>query len=622
MCGIAGIIDFKGINKNQLLEMRDSMVHRGPDDAGVWINKGNTVGLAHRRLSIIDLSSAGKQPMSGMDETVWITYNGEIYNFPELRKELQSRGYVFKSNTDTEVILYAYKEWGTECLNKLNGMFAFGLYDEKKNLLFLARDRVGKKPIYYFYDRERFIFSSELKALLRDRTISKDINLRALNHYLTFGYIGGQLCIFKSVRKLPPAHALTYDINSKKLSIWQYWKAARVEDYSDNEEELLEELEALIEDAVKRRMISDVPLGAFLSGGVDSSLVVAMMCRVSNDHVKTFSIGFEEGKYNELPYARIVADHFNTEHSELIVKADAFSVLPELVKQFDEPFADSSMIPTYYVSKATREFVTVALSGDGGDELFGGYTHYLGTLGNYYMYKFIPSVVRKGISSLAELFPERLKGKRQFMRLRYDPYGAYIDRISHRYFKERYRKQLFSPEVLEELRESFWEPEISRKEYFEYINGDLVSRLTYTDFKTYLPDDILVKVDRTSMLVSLEVRAPLLDYRIAEFSFQKIPGNLKVKRIVLKYMLKKLARRLLPDELKIDRKWGFSIPVSEWFRGKLKTSIKETLINNDTHLFNKRFIERLLYEHNKGIDHGGRLFALFVFLLWWRNVYE
>ena len=619
MCGITGIADLRGLDEELLSRMRDMMFHRGPDASGLWISSDGTVGLAHRRLSILDLSEAGRQPLSDEGGRIWITYNGEIYNFQEIRKDLEKKGYVFRSHTDTEVIVNAYAEWDTDCLQKFNGMFAFGIYDERKKLIFLARDRVGKKPLYYASYNNRFVFASELKALLIDRSVPREIDLQAINHYLTFGYVGGERSIFRSVKKLPPAHAIVHNVGNGTDKIWKYWEPPPPNGLRISENEMLEELNAILEDAVRLRMISDVPLGAFLSGGIDSSLVVAMMSKVSSEPVKTFSIGFEETKYNELPYARIVANHFKTQHHEIMVKPDTFSVLPELIRQFDEPFADSSMIPTYYVSKATREYVTVALSGDGGDELFGGYTHYMGTLGNYYISRIIPLVLRRGIAHMADHLPETVKGKRQLLRLRHDPYDAFIDRCSHLYFNGRYRKQLLSNDIIAALGDGFMLPETVRRDYLIHNPYGFVNRLTYTDFMTYLPDDILVKVDRASMLVSLEVRAPLLDYRIAETSFTRIPGSFKIRGMTKKYLLKKLAEKVLPKELDIHRKWGFAVPVSEWFRGELFSELKETLMEDEDKLINRAFVTRLLTEHKAGIDHGGRLFTLLIFTLWKRN---
>jgi len=620
MCGIVGAVDPKGIDQPLLLKMRDSMVYRGPDDSGIWVSLDRTIGLAHRRLSIIDLTEAGRQPMSDPEEKVWLIFNGEIYNFLEIRKDLEKNGYVFKSHTDTEVILYAYKEWGTDCLEKFNGMFAFGIYDDREKIIFLARDRVGKKPLYYSLSSGKLIFASELKALLYDETLSRKIDFHALNHYLAFGYIGEDLCIYNGIKKLLPAHAMVYHIRDGSSRIWKYWEPPEPSNRNFSENELLEELEEILKDAVRLRMISDVPIGAFLSGGIDSSLVVAMMSRVLKETVKTFTIGFEEARYNELPYARVVANHFNTEHRELIVKIDGLSILPKLVKHFDEPFADSSMIPTY--SKATKEFITVALSGDGGDELFGGYSSYLGTLGNYYIARWIPLALRKQIGKIGEIAPKKMRHRRQLIRLQYDPYGAFIDRSTCMYFNEFHRKSLFQSDILLSLDHDFLRPELFRREYIMRCPYDFINALSHCDFKTYLPDDILVKVDRCSMLVSLEVRSPMLDYRIVEFSFKNIHGRMKVKGLTTKYLLKKLARKILPDQLQLNRKWGFSIPLERWFRGSFFTELKGRLLEDHNIFFNKPYIEKLLVEHKSGVDHSGRLFVLLVFSLWKKNVFE
>lgn len=621
MCGILGIADRKEIRTDLLAHMQQTMHHRGPNDSGVWMNGEMNVGLAHKRLSIIDLSRAGRQPMSDEEGKIWITFNGEIYNFFDIREDLKQK-YRFTNHTDTEVIINAYKEWGTDCLRRFNGMFAFGIYDDRNKIVFLARDRVGKKPLYYSQHNGRFSFASEIKALTRDKVMPQEIDIQALNYYLSFGYIPYDMCIFKAVRKLPPAHALLYHVRSGEKKIWRYWEVPFLTAQTHPEEALLEELEALLEDAVRLRMVSDVPLGAFLSGGVDSSLVVALMSKFSPAPVKTFSIGFEEAKYNELSYATIVAKHFKTDHHEIIVRPEAFLILPELVRQFDEPFSDSSMIPTYYVSKATKEHVTVALSGDGGDELFGGYQSYLGTLGNYYIDKIIPSSLRKGISASAEYLSERFPGKRQLLRFQFDPFDAFIDRQSHAYFKGRFRKSILKDDILAELSAGFLSPELTLRHHLLSHRGDFISSLTYSDFVSYLPDDILVKVDRASMLVSLEVRAPLLDYRIVEFSFGKVPGYLKVKGKTTKYLLKRMAQKLLPKELEINRKWGFGIPISDWFRGPLSSAVEELLLDSKNEFFNRKEIEKLLDQHISGIDHSGRLFTLLVFNLWIKECFE
>lgn len=620
MCGIFGIVDKKGIQAGLIEKCRDTMIHRGPDDAGIWISPDRTIGLAHRRLSIIDLSEAGRQPMADDRNKIWVTFNGEIYNFQEIRRELEERGYSFRSNTDTEVILYAYKEWGTNCLQRFNGMFAFGIYDKDNNNVFLARDRVGKKPLYYAQYDGKFVFSSEIKAMLRDPQFPREIDYRALNFYLTFGYIPFDMCIFKCIKKLLPAHAMVYDVKNESLKLWRYWDIPEQDKVGYKEEELLEELEYLLMDATKLRLISDVPLGAFLSGGIDSSLVVAMMSRVSSKPVRTFSIGFRERKYNELPYAKIVAEYFRTKHTELVVEENSFTILPELVKQFDEPFADSSMVPTYYVSKMTRDYVTVALSGDGGDELFGGYSSYYGTLGNYYIAEVIPLSFRKQISRYAEFLPERIKCKTQLLRLQYDPYRAFIDRMRHNYFKEKHRKKILKPEILDILGERYNESEKVLDKILHSSKRGFLNTLGVCDFLTYLPEDILTKVDRMSMKVSLEVRCPILDYRIIEFSFRKVRDSFKIKGQKRKYLLKRLAEKILPKELKLDRKWGFAIPVSEWFRGPILPIVREILLDDKNEFYNIKFIEALINEHLAGVDHSGRLYTLLIFNLW-KNEY-
>ncbi len=623
MCGILGVVDEKGVDEKLFKKMRDTMVHRGPDDAGIWISRKNLVGLAHRRLSIIDLSEAGRQPMSDSEGKIWIIFNGEIYNFQEIQTELKEKGYRFRSHSDTEVIINAYKEWGTDCLHKFNGMFAFGIYDDNEKIIFLARDRLGKKPLYYIHDRRNnyFAFASEIKALLKDKNTYREIDFQALNFYFTFGYIPGELCIFKEIRKLPPAHAMIYWLNSGEKKMWGYWDIPYLSEKRTSEHELLEELEVLMQDAVRIRLVSDVPLGAFLSGGVDSSIVVAMMSKVSDKPVKTFSIGFEDNAFNELPYAKIVSEHFGTEHHELIVKQDAISILPELVRQFDEPFADSSMIPTYYVSKATREHVTVALSGDGGDEIFGGYKVYLASLFDYYARMLMPFFMRKGLAHAAECFPNRVAAKimKQLSLLKYDLYDVFIERSIYPYFGKELRSHILSQDIINGLNKQFLAPELSRRHYLEQGERDFINHLTYTDFKTYLPDDVMVKVDRMSMLASLETRAPIMDYRIAEFSFKHIPGNLKVKGVTPKYLLKKLAKKILPGKLDINRKMGFAIPIADWFKKPLSSHIKEVLLDTKHSYFNQRSIKKLLDEHGAGIDHSHRLFALLSYFLWERE---
>lgn len=623
MCGIVGIVDYrKQIDKTLLTIMTNSLRHRGPDGSDIWINKVKNVGLGHCRLSIIDLSKAGSQPMVDNSKKIHITYNGEIYNFKEIKKELLKKGYKFKSETDTEVIINSYKEWGADCLNRFNGMFSFGIYDDENKKLFIARDRAGKKPFYYAQYNGKFVFSSELKAILCDPEFPLEIDYRALNFYLTFGYISFDFTIFKFAKKLPPAHMMVYDIKNNKIDITRYWDVPDSDGKKYKEEYLLEELEYLLEDAVRLRLISDVPLGAFLSGGIDSSLVVAMMAKTSNKEVKTFSIGFKDKKYNELSYARIVADYFGTKHTEFIVEPDQFNIIDELANHLDEPFADSSMIPTYYVSKMTREYVKVALSGDGGDELFGGYSSYIATLGNFYINKFIPLSLRKIISRYSENLPDKIVGKRQLLRLKYNFNEAFIDRISHGYFKDIYRKKLLNEKTLNILSDRYNEPEEFISNILNSSNRDLINTLGYTDFINYLPEDILTKVDRMSMKVSLEVRCPFLDYRIIEFAFKKLNGNLKIRGKTRKYILKKLARRILPSALNLNRKWGFAIPISNWFKNDLNSYVHQILLSEGSNFFKKSYVNSLLDEYMTGIEHSARIFTLLIFFLWQEKIYK
>jgi asparagine synthase (glutamine-hydrolysing) len=549
-----------------------------------------------------------------------IIYNGEIYNFPEIKKDLKKKGYRFKSRTDTEVILYAYKEWGLECVQRFNGMFSFGIYDSNNKKIFIARDRAGKKPLYYARYRGKFVFASELKSLFCDPEFPEDIDLQALNFFLTFGYIPFDLSIYKYARKLPPAHMMVYDLEKNKFQISRYWSVPEQDNKKHREADLLEELEFLLEDAVRLRLISDVPIGAFLSGGLDSSLVVAMMCRVSTGNVKTFSIGFTEKSHNELPYAKIVADYFGTEHKEFIVNPAEKNIINELAIQFDEPFADSSLIPTYYVSKMTRDHVTVALSGDGGDELFGGYSTYLATLGNLYANRVLPSILRRSISKLSEKVSDKNKIKKQLVRLKYSADEAFIDRITQAGFKLECRKRLFNSSATNMLSDDFKMPEEGIMKILSSSKRDFLNTMGYAHFISFLPDDILTKVDRMSMKVSLEVRCPFLDHRIIEFAFKKLRGDFKIKGGRRKYILKKLASKILPGELDINRKWGFNVPVSKWFRTDYNSYIKEVFLSGNNTFFDLSYVEQLLAEHSKGIDHGSRIFVLLSFYLWYKRI--
>lgn len=618
MCGIVGIASKKNITERSWLTIaRESMRHRGPDDAGEWWASDGRVGLGHRRLAIIDLSFAGHQPMLDATGELFIVFNGEIYNFDDLRAELVTKGIAFRSNSDTEVILAAYREWGTECLLRLNGMFAFALYDSRREQLFLARDRAGEKPLFYSQERGAIRFASELKGLMADPALPRRIEPEALDCYLAEGYVPGNRCILQGVKKLPPAHALMFDLNSGKSRLWRYWKLPSWDSSTmsgpGSERELLDELEALLEDAVRRQLVADVPVGVLLSGGLDSSLVTAMAVRATPD-VKTFTIRFPgHGKYDETEHARLVARHFGTEHLELEAEPTTVALLPMLARQFDEPMIDSSMIPTYLVSQLIRQHCTVALGGDGGDELFGGYGHYdrllwlQGCLGS------VPRWLRRVLCDGTEMtLPLGFKGRNWLQALGTDfEYGvpliaSYYDIGSRR---RLLGKRLTGIGVADQIRE-LRTPKAS----------DLLQRATRMDFENYLAEDILVKVDRASMLNSLEVRAPMLDFRLIEFAFGKIPSQLKATAVSRKVLLKKLASRLLPPAFDQKRKQGFSIPLSSWLQsGPWLEYFREVLLDQSQTLFDRRFVQGLLNGQRKGRSNGERLFGLVMFELWRRE---
>jgi len=615
MCGITGIIDTRGVDKDLLMRMTNSLVHRGPDDGDIYVD--DIVGLGHRRLAILDLSPSGKQPMISYDGKAVIIFNGEIYNFLELREVLLDKGHKFSTKTDTEVLLAAYNEWGSKCLQKLNGMFAFAIYDKRKKQIFLARDPIGKKPLYYHIHSNGLIFASEIKALLQYKELSKELDVTSLWRYFTWGYIDGEFCIFRQIKKLPPATAMLYDLGNLSTVLWKYWHLPEVPNYISDENVLLEEFSNLLLDATKMRMISDVPLGAFLSGGVDSSLIVAAMSKVGQGKVKTFSVGFPESEFNELPYAKIVAEHFGTDHHELVAEPGSLSLLPKLMKQYDEPLADTSIIPTYLISKATRDYVTVVLSGDGGDELFGGYSHHRDCFIDKVIRSILPSTFAKLAYQIGKRLPNKAKGKRFLMRLRYDLERSFVDRISNAFFKENERRALLKQEWHPQDIVCDKSPEKDLMRLFsEYQKYDFLNKICCIDFLTYLPDDVMVKVDRATMFVALESRAPLLDKRIAEFAFSKIPGRLKVNRLTSKYLLKQLAKQWLPQDLNVNRKQGFGIPIASWFRKDFSRELKEKLLESKNIYFNKEYIEKLLFEHSNGANHGMRLFAILIFILW------
>ena len=617
MCGIVGIASDTQIkDRTWLASARDSLRHRGPDDAGEWWTDDGRVGLAHRRLSIIDLSPAGHQPMLDEQCGLSIVFNGEIYNFPELRAELEQRGYGFRSSSDTEVLLAAYDAWGTDCLSRLNGMFAFALYDARKQTVFLARDRAGEKPLFYHLDRGTLHFGSELKALLADPTLPRRINPEALDCYLAMGYVPGERCMLQGFNKLPPAHALMFDLQAGSAKVWRYWQlpelSAQAAAGPVDEVVLLDELESLLEDAVRRQLVADVPVGVLLSGGVDSSLVTAMAVRASSQ-VQTFTIGFPgHAALDEIGHARLVASHFGTRHTELMAEPTTADFLPRLAHQFDEPMVDSSMIPTFLVSQLVGQKCTVALGGDGGDELFGGYGHYSRLLWMQGRLGWIPRPLRQAMSNATgRHLPLGFGGGN--VRTWVQALGVDLQRglpLIASYFDATTRRQLMA-------QHAGWElvAEAIHRERVPH-HPDLLQRATRMDFGNYLAEDILVKVDRASMLNSLEVRAPLLDYRLIEFAFGRVPSNLKATQLDKKILLKRLTARVLPPQFDRQRKQGFSIPLAEWLKaGPFRNLFWEVLLD-DSCLFDRSIVLELLKGQDRGRSNGERLFALVLFELW------
>ena len=617
MCGIVGYASRSvPVDRARVEAQRDSLTHRGPDDQGSWLATDCTAALGHRRLSIIDLSPAGRQPMVDSTGELEIVFNGEIFNFRDLRHDLEHLGHRFRTKTDTEVLLAAYREWGDDFLRYLNGQFAIGLYDAVKRRMLLARDRAGEKPLFYRHAAETLSFASELKALMADPTMPRVIDPAALNWYLTYGYVPGDLCILRGVHKLPAAHALSYDIASDAVRLWRYWglptPASDAEELSDAQ--WSDELEALLEDSVRRQLVADVPVGILLSGGVDSSLVTALAARVSATPVKTFTIAFPgHGSYDESPFARLVAEHFGTDHTELVAEPATADLLPMLARQYDEPMADSSMLPTYLVSRLIREHATVALGGDGGDELFGGYMHHSWIQSQERLRALIPRPIRRVAHHLVQnLVPVGVKG-RNFLLGYTSDLGESIARYGM-FFDQHMRQQL-----LASGRSAFADDTPEMVKGSAFADRTPLWRTTAVDFSGYLTDDILVKVDRASMLTSLEVRAPWLDYRIIELAFGRVPDRLRATARERKILPRRLAARILPSALDLNRKQGFSIPLHRWFKGPWGTMFESVLSEADPALFDRRAIEQLLAAQRRGLSNTHRLFALTLFELWRRE---
>lgn len=622
MCGIAGFVangELPPVAERMVVldRMCRSLTHRGPDDQGMMVEGPVSLGMC--RLSIIDLAG-GHQPISNEDGSVTIVFNGEIYNYRELQEELQARGHSFQTNSDTETIVHAYEEFGEACVDRLRGMFAFAIWDERQNKIFIARDRVGKKPLYYTVTSQgTFVFGSELKALLAHAEVSREINPEALDAYLTLGYVPDPLCIFRDCHKLPPGHHLSF--RQGQVTLKQYWdfRFERNETASRNAEDYLEELRVLLDEAVRIRLISDVPLGAFLSGGVDSSAVVGLMARHTRQPVKTFSIGFHEDSYDELKFARVAARHFGTDHHEFIVTPDICKVVDELAWHFDEPFADPSALPTYMVSKLAREHVTVALSGDGGDELFAGYTRY-GIDQRRAPFGRVPRVLRESLlRPLSQQLPHAAWGRNYLHNVSLDAADRFLDSVS--VFTGLTKRALYAPEFRTHLQGEGLSTASFRFLAGRVRSGDPLDVLLYLDSKTYLPGDILTKVDRMSMAVSLEARTPLLDHKLIEF-VARIPASLKLRGGETKHIFKRAIEDFVPREILHRAKQGFGVPIQQWINVQLREQMHETL--TDTRARGRgytepRYVAQLLSEHERGRrDHSMPLWTLFMLEQWFR----
>jgi asparagine synthase (glutamine-hydrolysing) len=622
MCGICGKINFnsKPIDEGLIRLMSGVLSHRGPNDEGAYID-GN-IGLGHRRLSIIDLSEAARQPMHNEDKSIWIVFNGEIYNFRELRKDLEARGHRFISKSDTEVIIHLYEERGIDCVKDLRGMFAFAVWDKNRQRLFLARDRAGKKPLHYALRSDSLIFASEIKSILKDPTVSLQVDRNALDLYLAYQYVPAARTIFSGIRKLPPAHILVCE--GGRTRIEPYWRLLYGNKIKMGEAECAKRLMDLLTEATQMRLISDVPLGAFLSGGIDSSAVVAIMSRLSAQPVKTFSIGFNEQSFNELKFSRIIAKLFHTDHHEYMVKPDLIDILPKLIWHFNEPFGDPSAIPTYYLSKMARNEVTVALSGDGGDESFGGYQRYAANR-LFNLYCLIPHNLRRIIALALRVLPESTRKKDFVKRLK--RFTAATD--FSRELRYAYLVSLFDSGLRDRLYTQDFKTRLNGMEAGDYIcdayshadTGDFLDSTLHVDVLTYLPNDLLVKVDIASMANSLEVRSPFLDHKLMEFA-ASIPSNLKLKGMTCKYILKEALAKVIPPKILQRQKCGFGVPIGSWLRGELKDYACEILLSNTClrrGYFRDTALKGMLDEHISGrIDHGHRLFSLINLELWHR----
>ena len=618
MCGICGIANFERpevICKELVGRMNDTLSHRGPDDAGVYVAPG--VGLGHRRLSIIDVAG-GHQPISNEDGTVWVLLNGEIYNYSELRQRLLKRGHRFTTQSDTEAIVHLYEDRGEECFAELRGMFSIALWDGRQRKLVLARDRVGKKPLFYFSDGKQILFGSELKALLAAGNVPRTLDHQAVSDYFSLGYIPAPKTIYREVRKVLPGHYLVASAN--KLQTAQYWDLSFAEVQEKTEEQWCELLRHELCEATRVRLMSEVPLGAFLSGGVDSSAVVATMSRIMSRPVTTCSIAFDQKEYNESEFAQQVAAQFHTDHHEQLVQPSAVEILDKLAWHFDEPFADSSAIPTYYVSAVARQHVTVALGGDGGDENFAGYRRYYFDYCENRLRGYVPASLRHGVFGVLGRYypglawaPRIFRAKATFQALARSPLEGYFNSMS--IFRPDEKPRLLTADFRHSL-QGYDTVDVLRQYYDRADTTDPLSRVQYVDIKTYLTDDILTKVDRASMAVSLEVRAPLLDHKLMGV-VASIPSSLKLRNANGKYIFKKALEPVLPREILYRKKQGFSVPLDHWFRRELRDLAHDAICSADDGILDQSYLQKIWNQHQKRqFNRSAYLWSVLMFRKW------
>jgi asparagine synthase (glutamine-hydrolysing) len=619
MCGIAGFVDAGPSTREPrtacVQAMCEAIRHRGPDDGGVFVDDVAALGM--RRLSIIDLST-GHQPMSNEDGTVWLVFNGEIYNYQALTATLEALGHTFRTSSDTEAIVHAWEEWGEGALERLHGMFAIAIWETTSRTLWLARDRPGIKPLHYACVGGGIRFASEIKSFLVDPGFPRHIDLGALDHYCSFLYTPGDRSIFSAVRKLPPGHVLRW--RNGAVEVKRYWDLPAAETFRGSELDAVRELRRALTAAVRSHMVSDVPLGAFLSGGLDSSSVVALMAEASARPVKTFSIGFDDASFDELAFARAVADRYSTEHHEFVVQPDALSIVDRLVAHFDEPFGDSSAIPTWYVSEIARRHVTVVLSGDGGDELFGGYERYR-PHPRVEAFDRLKIPAKRRIAALASRgWPRRARGRNFLRHVARGAEGRYVDSVG--FFRPDEKAELYTPSLLAALGARDAEERALAAFAADSPSLDWRSRMMRFDFRTYLPEDVLTKVDRMSMAHSIESRVPLLDTAVIELA-ATLPASFKISGARQKHVLKEAVSDLLPPFILDRRKQGFGVPIGSWFRGRLDDLFADTLLSaraRERGLFQPGAVDRLVSQHRDGRrDHTLRLWLLVVLELWMRQ---